>query len=170
MQIEEILKLDFSAHIVKCLLTQHHAIFVLDKSIEIHSLTDSDITTVDFDISLADATIVFSEQMALVVLDEGRCIWFESLSNITAEEFMGMKKIQNFQDNTLCSIFFSQSFKTLFVSKKNNEIFRFDLAKNSLASISETTLIVVEVIQPFKVSSKTNPKAYSWAPANLLMN
>ena len=92
------------------------------------------------------------------------------LSTITTEEFMGMKKIQNFQDNTLCSIFFSQSFKTLFVSKKNNEIFRFDLAKNSLASISETTLIVVEVIQPFKVSSKTNPKAYSWAPANLLMN
>ena len=82
----------------------------------------------------------------LFVLDTAGYIWFSSLTALKSEEFIGMKKMDNFEDSSIVSIFYSSSLKTLFISDTSNKCFKIDIQDNGSIERNFMERKVIQVI------------------------
>ena len=136
----------FSSKIVKCILKNDEAVFLLQNSIEVKNIKDGTKHSITFESDLVDVTMISGEDETLLVLDNVGSIWVSSWTALKSEEFIGMKKMKNFEDSSIVSIFYSFSMKTLFISDNNNKCFKIDIQDDVSIETNSMERKVVEVI------------------------
>ena len=94
-----------------------------------------------------DMTATSGERQILFVVDKNGSIWFDHTSSFSSETSRFSKKIEHFVDQTICSIFYSQSFRSLLIGHVGNKC-----SKLNIWNMDSIEMIVFGEIQNVQVN------------------
>ena len=134
LSFEEVKKEVFSEKIISSSFLSLDIVFLFEKSIVIQNLFEPQKKEIISSSELIDMTVAGVNTDLVFVLDENGFIFYDNVRKLASENLRFHKFVENFQNNSANSLFYSQTLESLYVGHKDQTYSKFTRIPDSDAT------------------------------------